>query len=305
MLIPGIPMFFFSEKPPAVHRDITVKSYISAEGIVREFPLEEYLVGVVGAEMPAVFPEEALKAQAVAARTFIISKMNSADTEAHSGTGAYVCTDPGHCKAWKSDEELFSAWGGETTAAEDYMQKIRKAVADTEGEIVTFKGEPISAVYYSMSGGKTENSEDVWGGTVPYLKSVSSSFDQNAPGFSSEAVFTIDEFRRVITQENPAALLGDDPTLWVSDIVTSEGGGVISLEIGGQEFKGTRIRTLFSLRSHNFTLDFSDGLVTFKVKGYGHGVGMSQWGSRFLAENGKSHVDILKYYYTGVEITKM
>jgi len=298
---------FFSAQHSGVREfpsPVTVKTYVVSEKTVKEYPLEEYLVGVVGAEMPATFPEEALKAQAVAARTFVIYKSDSVTEDAHGGTGAPVCTDPGHCKAWKSAEELRNSWGGDTTSAEEYLNKIKSAVRETEGEIITYEGKPISAVYYSMSGGYTENSADVWGGDVPYLKSVSSTFDGNAPGFNSEASFTTDEFKKVILAENSAAVFEDDPNLWVTDISRSQGGGVISLKIGGVEFKGTKIRTLFSLRSHNFTIEFSDGIVLFKVKGYGHGVGMSQWGSKFLADEGKNYIDILKYYYTGVEIEK-
>lgn len=302
--IPCAAVYFFCNTPKLAKNPIYVKTYIADRNTVSEFELEEYLVGVVGAEMPATFPDEALKAQAVAARTFIISKMNSAskDADTHDGSGAPVCTDPSHCKAWKSQEELASAWGEEGGKAEEYLTKIKNAVQSTKGEIITYDGKPIAAVYYSMSGGKTENSVDVWGGDVPYLKSVSSSFDQKAPGFNSESAFTTDEFKRVISAENPNVVFADNPELWVSDVVYSEGGGVISLKIGGKEFKGTRLRTLFSLRSHNFTLSFADGLAIFKVKGYGHGVGMSQWGCKYLAEDGKTYVDILKYYYSGVEI---
>lgn len=305
--IPWGTIHFFSPSSPVPETVSvkTVKTYIASEKAVKEYPLEEYLAGVVGAEMPATFPEEALKAQAVAARTFVIYKTLSVTPDAHSGTGAPVCTDPGHCKTWKSEEALMNSWGGDTTASAEYMNKIKKAVKETENEIITFDGKPISAVYYSMSGGKTENSADVWGGDVPYLKSVNSSLDEKAPGFSSEAAFTVDEFKKVILAENPSATFGDNPDLWVTDVTRSEGGGVISLKIGGAEFKGTKIRTLFSLRSHNFTVEISDGLVLFRVKGYGHGVGMSQWGSKFLAEEGKSYIEILKYYYSGVEIEKV
>ena len=302
-MLPALIIFFFSRgfPPPTAPsaNSIKVNSFVVAENTLRDFPLEEYLVGVVGAEMPATFPLEALKAQAVAARTFIISRMNESQKEAHGGTGASVCTDPAHCKAWKSDEELRRSWG---EGSEEYYKKIKAAVEDTRGEIVLFRGQPISAVYYSMSSGNTENSEDVWGGVVPYLKSVSSSFDENAPGFNSSASFTTDEFKGVILQENPDAVLEGDPAGWITEIKNSEGGGVLSLKIGGQDFKGTRLRTLFSLRSHNFTVSISEGIVTFDVKGYGHGVGMSQWGSRFLAEEGKTYEEILKYYYTGVEM---
>ena len=278
-----------------------IKSYIVSADEVREYELEEYLVGVVGAEMPASFPDEALKAQAVAARTFIISRVIADKGDVPEHKGAAVCTNPAHCKAWKSTGELEAAWGDK---AEENLKKIKAAVKATKNEIIVFNGEPITAVYYSMSGGKTENAADVWGGDVPYLKSVASSFDENAPNFNSEASFTFDEFKEIILKEAPDAVFGENPAEWFSDIVTSEGGGVMSIKIGGTEFKGTKIRTMFSLRSHNFTVSANEDKIVFKVKGYGHGVGLSQWGSKFLADSGKSYTDILKYYYTGVEVVR-
>lgn len=281
----------------------TIKSYVVSQGETREFPLEEYLVGVVGAEMPATFPEDALKAQAVAARTHIISKIRSGGNTAPEHHGGDVCTNPSHCKAWKSEAELSASWGEN---AQEYLKKIKKAVNDTANEIVVYEGEPISAVYHAMSSGNSENSEDVWGGEVPYLKSVSSSFDADAPGFESATSFTAEEFKNVIKKESSDADFSAPPSQWVKNPVLSEGGGVIAIDIGGITFKGTLIRTLFGLRSHNFTITYTpEDVFIFNVKGYGHGVGMSQWGCKFLAEDGKTYTDILKYYYTGVDIVKM
>ena len=279
-----------------------IKSYIKGEDKIEEFPLEEYLLGVVAAEMPGSFPDEALKAQAIAARTHIVSRVLAGESNDSAHKGAAVCTDPAHCKAWTDFEALKKEW---EKAGENYGEKIENAVRSTSGEIILYDGKPISAVYYSMSSGNTENASDVWGGDVPYLKSVNSSFDENAPNFNSAASFTTDEFKRVILKENSEANLGENPELWIGEIKTSQGGGVLEIEIGGKYFKGTRIRTLFSLRSHNFTIAVADGIVTFNVKGYGHGVGMSQWGCNFLAKEGKNCYDILKYYYSGVEIGKL
>ena len=283
-------------KPP-----YKIKSYIVSADEVREFDLEEYLVGVVGAEMPASFPEEALKAQAVAARTFIISRIMASKGDVAEHKGAPVCTNPAHCKAWKSVDELTAAWGDN---AKENLSKIEKAVKSTENEIAVWNGAPISAVYYSMSSGNTENAADVWGGDVPYLKSVSSSFDENAPNFNSTAEFTLDEFKKIILSEAPEAVFGENPSEWFSEPTLSEGGGVMSIKIGGAEFKGTKIRSMFSLRSHNFSITPEGDKIIFKVKGYGHGVGLSQWGSKFLADSGKNYIDILKYYYTGIDVVK-
>ncbi|MDP4118808.1 MAG: stage II sporulation protein D [Bacillota bacterium] len=283
-------------KPP-----YKIKSYIVAKDTVQEFELENYLVGVVAAEMPASFPEEALKAQAVVARTYIVSRTLADKGDVAEHKGAPICTNPAHCNAWKSTEDARTGWGN---VADEYLAKVTKAVNDTKGQIILYNGKPISAVYYAMSGGSTENAADVWGGNVPYLKSVSSSFDKNAPNFSTTAEFTFDEFRNIITGENAKANLSGNPNSWIGAVSTSQGGGVTSIVIGGQAFKGTRLRTLFSLRSQNFTVEITDRVI-FHVKGYGHGVGMSQWGCKFLAEGGKNYEEILKYYYTGVEIGAM
>ncbi len=288
--------------PKADSGDITVKSYIAKDGKVMEFPLEEYLIGVVAAEMPAAFPDEALKAQAVAARTYIISRMLADKGDVKEHMGAPICTDPAHCKAWKSREEAEKDWG---EGSGQYYEKVKSAVDSTKNQIILYEEKPISAVYYAMSGGASENAADVWGGDVPYLQSVNSSFDGNAPGFNSEAVISHENFKKIILEENPSAVLGDDPSLWIGEIKVSEGGGVISALIGGQEFRGTRLRSLFSLRSHNFTFEVTDENIIFHVKGYGHGVGLSQWGCKFLAEEGKNYEEILKYYYTGVELGEL
>lgn len=278
-----------------------IKSYISALDTLQEFSLEEYLMGVVAAEMPASFPLDALKAQAVAARTFVISKVANDKGDVSEHKGAPVCTNPAHCKAWKSLDELKNAWGEKW---EEYYENVRQSVQETEGEIVLYNGEPITAVYYSMSGGKTENSQDVWGGSLPYLKSVNSSFDENAPNFNSACSFTPEEFKNIILANYPHLIPADDPSVWVGEAVRSQAGGVMEITILGEKIKGTKMRSMFSLRSHNFTLEYKGGAFHFNVKGYGHGVGLSQWGSKFLAEEGKNYKDILRYYYTGVTIGK-
>lgn len=253
----------------------------------------EYITGVVSAEMPAQFHSEALKAQAVAARTYLRQKGNCSNHPE-----AYICTDSAHCQAYKSRDEMQKQWGSDF---EKYHTKITRAVKDTGSEIIVYDGEPISAVFHSTSSGKTENSSDVWGGDKPYLKSVESSEDEFSPKFSSSVTISLNEFKEKIKSANSDV---DFDKELISDIRLTEGGAVENIKIGSVDFKGVQIRSLFSLASANFDIDIVGQDVVFDVRGYGHGVGMSQYGANFLAEKGKNYKEILKKYYTGVDIVK-
>ncbi len=268
--------------------------YIKKEDRVAEMDTLQYLKEVVAAEMPVDFHEEALKAQAVAARTYMINRRNNGGTDIHKG--AEICTDSTHCKAWISEAERKEIWGDDT---EQKWNKISDAVEATDREIITYEGEPISAVFHSTSSGKTENAVDVWGGNVPYLVSVDSAGDSESPKFNSELTLTQSEFR----EKAASAISGVD---WsqgsFSEILRSDAGGIRSLKIGGVAISGTTFRSIFSLRSTNAEITEADGKITITTKGYGHGVGMSQYGANYLAEQGKTYREILKTYYTGIEI---
>ena len=274
----------------------TVMVYITAQDKVVEMNTSQYLKEVVGAEMPAEFSREALKAQAVAARTYLCSKIQKHE-QAPEHKGASICTDYTHCKAWLSEKYRRAKW--ESDKEKEYWAKISKAVEETAGEIITYEGEPISAVFHSTSSGVTENAGDVWQSHVPYLVSVQSKGDLMSPKYNSEYSCTKEEFKTIVESNI-------DNTDWNSglytDIVRSEAGGIIKLKLGGVEVRGTTLRTIFELRSANVEFEETEDRIVMKTKGYGHGVGMSQYGANFMAENGSSYVDILKYYYTGVEI---
>lgn len=272
----------------------TVKVYITSEDKVCEMNTSQYLKEVVGAEMPATFSYEALKAQAVAARTYLCAKMDE-NHEAHKG--GVVCTDYKHCKAWLSESERKAAW--EEDKREEYWQRVSGAVEETAGEIIKYKGEPISAVFHSTSSGKTENSADVWGKDVPYLRSVESKGDELSPKFLSEFSCTVQEFCDTVSSKV-------DNTDWncglFSNIVRSQAGGIIKITLGGVEVKGTTFREIFALRSTNVDIEQTDDKIIMKVKGNGHGVGMSQYGANFMGNNGSSYKEILTYYYRGTTI---
>lgn len=280
----------------------TISVYIKSDDKVVKINLEEYLYGVVGAEMPAAFPLEALKAQAVAARTFAVNRAENGTEKEKYHKGADLCTDPSHCKAWISMDDRMKKW--DEKDRENYKKKIIAAVDDTKGLIMIYDGKPITAVFYAISSGKTENSKDVWGGDLPYLKSVSSPYDKDAPGYSSTAEYSLAEFKKRILSEFSTAVFSENPSDWYKNEKRSEGGAVISCEVGGVEIKGTKMRTMFNLRSHNYTLQLNDKAV-FNVVGYGHGVGMSQWGAKFYAEKGKNYRDILRIYYSGIDFENM
>lgn len=272
----------------------TIKVYIKNEDRVCEMDTVQYLKEVVSAEMPASFHEEALKAQAVAARTYLISRKNAGGSDVHKG--ADICTDSTHCKAWISEEERRKSWG---TAAEENWQKISEAVTETDGIIITYENQPISAVFHSTSSGRTENAKDVWGGNVPYLVSVESEGDVESPKYNSGEEYTIAEFKE-ICEKNIDGINWEEGLF--SDISRSEAGGIISMKIGGVTLKGAEFRSIFSLRSANIDIKEENERIIMTVKGYGHGVGMSQYGANYLAAQGADFETILKTYYTGVEI---
>lgn len=272
-----------------------INVYFTEEGKTKNMEIEEYLVGVVAAEMPAEFENEALKAQAVAARSYAFYRMENPSPEHPE---AAVCTDFSHCKAYKTQAQLRSEWGKD---AEKYEDKIKNAVYKTAGEVITYDGEVAMAVFHSQSGaGRTENSADVWGGEVPYLISVESHGEEAAPNFYSTVIVSMDEFKAKILSNNPDLVINSHYD--ISSPILSEGGSVKSILIGGKEFSGRDIRTLFGLRSSCFKISADEKTVIFEVAGYGHGVGMSQYGANTMAKEGYSYIDILTHYYTGIEI---
>lgn len=298
--IPELPIPTIQQKENEAETDGAVMVTLNHNGKVEEIPLDEYLCGVVAAEMPALFPEEALKAQAVAARTYTMKKIASAPAKEHSG--AAVCSNPSHCKAYSPLASFASSWNDSAT---EYTEKIMNAVADTDGEILLYGGQPITAVFHSTSSGKTENASDVWGGNVPYLVSVESPGEEASPRYLEEKEVSPDEFKNTFLKKYPAASFDINPENWVTDISRSEAGGVKKISIGKVALKGSDVRSLFGLNSTNFTITYDGGVIKMKTRGYGHGVGMSQYGARAMALEGKNYREILAAYYTGTELGKI
>ena len=268
------------------------------EGTAVEMSVEEYLQGVLRGEMPAAFHMEALKAQTVAERTYLYYQMAAGAKPNHPQ--ADVCTDPACCTAYLTEEAAREKWG---TAFEECNEKILEAVSATDGQVMYYGGEPIMAVFHSSSAGMTATSGEVWTADLPYLVSVESPESADTvPNYYSVNTFTAAEFRETFSAAYPAAKWGDKTKEWVSDVVRTDTGRVESATIGGVEVSGQDLRRIFSLRSTSFTIEAGEGDITFRVTGYGHGVGMSQYGANTLAQEGKTWREILQWYYTGITI---
>ena len=258
---------------------------------VVEMELNEYLVGVVLAEMPASFEPEALKAQAVVARTYTMRSHNRGGRH----KGAAVCTDPACCQAYTAPEDYAKKGGSKKN-----VEKIRQAVYDTGNQVLTYKGELIEAVYFSCSGGSTEDAVAVWGTSYPYLQAVSSPGEENAAHYSDTVTYTANNFEAALGRD-----LKGNPNEWFGVTTYTPGGGVASMEIGGTVYKGTTLRTVLGLRSTAFMISTTDSKVTITTRGYGHRVGMSQYGADAMAVAGSDYQQILSHYYQGVTLTTL
>lgn len=265
----------------------------------KEMTLQNYLIGVVAAEMPAKFEAEALKAQAVAARTYAMHSIMSGSK--HADKNADVCTDSSCCQAYVSDAEMKKNWGDNYKAN---LAKITAAVEDTDGEYLVSGGEPILAAFHSSSGGHTESSADVWGSALPYLVSVSSpETEADVPNFKTTMTAAAIDFRDTILSAHPEADFTGKAATWIGGTEKDGSGRVKDVTIGGVKVTGEELRTLFSLRSTEFDLVYN-GSFTFSVTGSGHGVGMSQYGAETMAKQGSGCADILAHYYPGTELKK-
>ena len=267
----------------------TVAVLRSATETVETVPLEEYVVGVVASEMPADFEVEALKAQALTARTYVVkTKINTPD-DAKSDI-----TDTVQHQVYRNNDELQALWGA------DYDWKIARvteAVHATAGQILTYEGDPITAAFFSTSNGRTENSEDYWQGELPYLRSVESSWDIGTPKFDTEMSLPVHEVEEKLGVQLPeGSSIG-------KILERTDGGRIAQVEIAGKKFTGKEVREKLGLRSSDFEFSRSGAEVVFTTKGFGHGVGMSQFGAHGMAEAGHDYREIVLLYYQGVEVT--
>ncbi len=262
------------------------KTYVTIyrkKGTVEQIELEEYLVGVVAAEMPASFNSEALKAQAVLARTYALKKISKGEK----------LTDTVSTQAYIDKNEMQNKWGNEYSK---YYNKIVSAVNSTKGQVVKYNGNYIEALYHSTSNGKTENAKEVWGQDIPYLKSVDSSWDKKTTSYLKIENKEFNTLMKVLG-------INFDKNTNIEILSRDESGRVSEVKVADKTYTGVEFRTLLNLRSADFDISVTDNGVEIITRGYGHGVGMSQYGANEMAKLGYNYKNIINHYYTNVKIT--
>ena len=273
-----------------------IKLLHAKTGQVEEVNLDEYLVNVVSAEMPADFETEALKAQAVVARTYTIYK-----TINKKHDNADICDDSTCCKAWISKEDRLARW--EENKKDSNWQKITDCVNKTKGIIITYANQPINAFFHSNSGGTTETAVNVWGGgNYPYLQVVETAGEEGYTQYASEVVLKKDDLINKLKVKYEDININFDDNEDLKIIERTDSGRVRTVKFGNHNISGTEARTLLGLRSTNFEITKESDSIKFSVKGYGHGVGMSQTGADAMAKNGNNYEEIIKHFYVGVEL---
>ncbi|MGH4126167.1 MAG: stage II sporulation protein D [Clostridium sp.] len=280
-----------------------IKVFISKENKTKEISLEEYITGVVAAEMPAGFEIDALKAQAVAARTYALAHVTElGGILCKNANGANLC-DTVHCQVYTTKEERIKIWAKD---GEKYWDKIKKAVVGTQGQVLTYNNRLVMEPYYfATSSGKTENSEDVFSNSIPYLRSVESPGEEGTKNFKSIKIFGYNELSQIINSNyNNAKVTSASIKKQIAVIDRTEAGSVKNIKIGSITMTGSKFRTMLDLKSSNFEIVFNLKNVEINCTGYGHGVGMSQWGANAMAKEGKDYIKILNHYYNGTVISK-
>ncbi|MBR5947959.1 MAG: stage II sporulation protein D [Clostridia bacterium] len=284
-----------TDAPPASSGEARIGVFDSEE--VLPMTLRDYLVGVTAAEMPAGYGIEALKAQAVAARTFTVKHITG---ELRCRSGHTVCTDHRCCQAYISVERMRQNWGDRF---DERYAKICEAVDSTEGIVMMSGGELVTALYHSSSGGRTENCEAVFAVALPYLVSVESAGEEDSPEYSSTVSFSKEEFIERINSAFPDAGIAE-PSSDVDIWQRTDSGRVSLIRLGGTVVSGQQLRNALSLKSTNIEFDIDGDTVEISCLGFGHGVGMSQCGANAMAKEGADYEAILKHYYTGVELAR-
>lgn len=285
---PDIPEMTEETIPPETEPKEMKLSVEMDDGSICELELETYVTAVVLREMPADFEPEALKAQAVVARTYVLRRCFS-DSKHEN---AVVCTDPSCCQGFYSEEDFMAA--GNST---DLLEKVKQAVTETAGYVLTYEGELAEATYFSCSGGMTEDAKAVWGQDIPYLRATESLGEEGATHFTDTVTFTAEEFA-----ERLGGGFSGFPGTWIGKITYTDGGGVDTIVLGDSTYSGTELRKLLGLRSTAFVITIVGDRVTVTTKGFGHRVGMSQYGADAMALKGSTYDQILAHYYQGTAL---
>lgn len=308
IIVPALVVGGFNREPSSDRSEnvakgehILIRVYLHEQNKIVEMNLEEYIKGVVAAEMPAEFELEALKAQAVAARTYAVKSMVAfGGSGIAEQPGADVSTDFRQSQAWQNETKLKERWG---TNYDRYWSKISRAVEETRGQVATYNGELIQAVFHSTSGERTASAKEVWGFDYPYLISVPCNWDQKSPRYHDKKEFTLAQVEQILGPETQVVAAmqngGSGPAQIVS---TTESGRVGQVRIGSKVLSGAEIREKMDLRSSNFNVAIEDGKMVFNTIGYGHGVGLCQYGANGMAKDGHDFRQIITQYYTGVAL---
>ena len=277
-----------------------IKLLHKKSGQIAELAIDEYLYGVVSAEIPVNYEFEAVKAQAVAARTYTIYQILNKN-EKHGE--ADICDDSACCQAWISKDDRMKKWN--ENQRDNNWKKIVEAVNSTAGQIITYDKQGINAFFHSNSGGKTEIASNVWigGKNFPYLQSVETSGEEGYTQYNSKVIISKNDLIEKIKKEYKEIQIDFNKDDNIKILNYTDSGRVKTVRFGNTEISGTEVRSMFGLKSTNFSIKIDNDNVIFSVIGYGHGVGMSQTGADSLAKQGKNYVEILKHFYTGVEIT--
>jgi len=265
-------------------------SVIDSENNVKSLDFNTYLIGVLLAEVPASFETEALKAQAVVARTYALRAI----TQHSKHEGADVCTDSACCQGYL-EQQAYLDMGG----TNEKINKMKQAVNETDDLVLTYDAQLIQATYFSASGGSTEDAVAVWGTDVPYLRATQSPGEEHATYHTDEVVYPLETFQNLLSLDKsiqPEALLGP--------VTYTAGGGVNTMYLGGKQFTGTQLRSLLNLRSTDFEMKITGAGVAITTHGYGHRVGMSQYGADAIEKDGENYQQILSHYYAGTKLQK-
>ena len=267
-------------------------------GQIEKVAVIDYLYGAVAAELPPGFHSEAMKAQAVASHTYALYCREHPVPELG---GADFSTDPSNWEGYVTKEQMLERY---PDLGETYWKKITDAVDEVASTVLVYQEEPILAAYHSMSAGATEFASNVWNGTVPYLVPVDSVGDTLADQFETSVTFSAEQIRGILTEAYPDLTLDGDTRSWFQIVSRSPSGYVLTLQAGNLQISGKDLRTLLGLRSTNFTITAQTDSFLFTTKGYGHGVGLSQYGADYMARQGSGYEEILLHYYTGAQLAK-
>lgn len=274
-------------------------------GKIEHVSEKDYVIGAVCAEMPPTFHPEALKAQAVSAHTYALKmKKEQQQNPDPDLKGADFSADPLNWKKYVTKEIAQKKFGDKF---EQYWGKIFSAVNDVTDIVMLYDDEPIIAAYHAISSGITESANVIWGGDAPYLKATESYGDNLAPNYETKVCISADKAKHILTQNYPDLKLSSSPSKWFNDVTRSASGSVLNVNLENSDISGTKIRTLFDLRSANFIVNYDseNNNFEFTVKGYGHDIGLSQYGADYMAQNGSDFKEILNHYYADITFAKV